>query len=99
MSSSFDPKEALSRFGESASRVVLHRLGSEAETYKFQSMHDALLFAKSDASNPVKIELHVRAHGHNVVFDGDNLNALLARGGDKNDPGGYGGGGTGDGGG
>lgn len=101
MTSSFDPKEALARFGNNESTVVLRRLGLQDDAYNFESMHDALLFARSDASGPAKVEVHVHAHGSTIVYDGDNLNALLARGGggDKKDDGGYGNGGTGDGGG
>ncbi len=98
MSSKFNADEILSQLGKTQTSVYLWRTGwGDKET--FDTLHEALRFVRADKSDPVKLEVHVHTSGDGWIFDGDNLNALVARGGDKNDPGGYGNGGTGDGGG
>ncbi len=102
MKPQFDADEILSLHGDTQTSVLLWRPGWDSDKKTFGSLRDALEFAKeADTSNAFKTELHVHAPGKDLLFDGDGLNALLARGGGGNtkDDGGYGTGGTGDGGG
>lgn len=82
MNNQFDPDEALSRYGALKTSVILWRPGWGSDRNRFETMREALFFAKSDISNPLKIELHVHAHGHDILFEGEKLQALMSRGGD-----------------
>ncbi|MBX4954314.1 hypothetical protein HJB76_02245 [Rhizobium lentis] len=102
MKSPFDADEILSQYGDTQTSVLLWRPGRNSSSKTFGSLWEALEFAKvADTSNVLSTQFHVHVLGNDMLIEGDNLNALLARGGggNTNDDGGYGNGGTGDGGG
>lgn len=79
MDSQFDAEEALSRYGSVETTVLVWRLGWAGDKYTFETMHQALAFARSEKTKPLKIQLLVHHHGHDIPIEGDDLRALLSR--------------------
>ncbi|RVF00036.1 hypothetical protein CN172_24870 [Sinorhizobium meliloti] len=73
----FDAAAALERFADRETTVVLWRPGW-GDRHTFENIGDAVLFAKADTSDPLKIELLVHSEGRDIPIEGENLEALAA---------------------
>ncbi|MEJ8307615.1 hypothetical protein [Agrobacterium larrymoorei] len=74
----FDASEAMSRFGESHTTVVLWQRFEVSHREMFESLKDAIEFVRNNAFRPTRTELHVHRGGHDVLIAGDELALLLA---------------------
>lgn len=74
----FDASEAMSRFGESHTTVVLWQRFEVSHREMFDSLWSAIEFVRNTAFRPSRVELHVHRGGHDVLIAGDELALLLA---------------------
>jgi len=73
----FDASEAMSRFGESHTTVVLWQRFEVSHREMFDSLKSAIEFVRGNSFRPTRVELHVHRGGHDVLIAGDELAQLL----------------------
>ena len=72
----FDPAEALSRWGDRETTVIMVRESLLNDRYTFENLRDAVLFAKADATGPIAIQVQVHLDGMDVWIKDQDLVAL-----------------------
>lgn len=72
----FVAAEALKRWGDRPTTVILLRQGSGNDQYQFDNLRDAVLFAKADVTGPSAIQLQVHLDGGDTWITADELSAL-----------------------
>ncbi|MDQ1195764.1 hypothetical protein [Agrobacterium sp. SORGH_AS 787] len=73
----FDASEAMSRFGESHTTVVLWQRFEVSHREMFDSLKSAIEFIRGNSFRPTRVELHLHRGGHDVLIAGDELAQLL----------------------
>lgn len=77
MSGHFSAKETFAIYGESETTVtvVLENLSTEEKT--FPTMRDAVDYLRALNPTPLKITLHIKAYGHDISFERQNIAKLM----------------------
>jgi hypothetical protein len=71
-----DPHETLRLWGEKETTVVLWRPGWTSDAFTFDTLREAIQFAKADTTDPMEIQLQVHLDSADYSLKGEHLTAL-----------------------
>jgi hypothetical protein len=71
-----DPHEALMRWGNKETTVVLWRHDWTSDAFTFDTLREAVQFARADTTGPMEIQLQVHLDSADYSLKGEHLAAL-----------------------